>query len=179
MIVVISGTNRPGANTRKVAHAVEETLRDAGEPVTLLDLAELPPELFSPASYAAKPDSFAPFQQSVLAAGGLLVVTPEYNGSFPGVLKYFIDMLRFPDSLAGKPACFVGLADGRWGGLRAVEQLEMVFQYRGAHLYGRRLFLPDVSALLDGEGRFNDPVVADRLRETVLGFVSFCRLLSR
>jgi len=74
-------------------------------------------------------------------ADGIVTVVPEYNGSFPGVLKYFIDMLRFPESLYGIPAAFVGIAAGEWGALRAVEQMEMVFQYRHAHLFGRRVFI--------------------------------------
>jgi len=58
----------------------------------------------------------------VLMAAGLHVVLPEYNGSYPGVLKYFIDMLKFPESFENKPAAFVGVANGQWGALRAVEQ---------------------------------------------------------
>ena len=143
MIAVISGTNRPGATTRRVAELCRRLLAAEGCEVRLLDLAELPAELFDPSSYAAKPAAFAPFQDAILEACGVLVVVPEYDGSYPGVLKYFLDMLRFPDSLYEKPAAFVGLAAGRWGALRAVEQLEMVFQYRHAHLFGRRCFLPD------------------------------------
>ncbi len=178
MIVIISGTNRPHANARRVAGLVEGILREAGERVELLDLQSLPAELFSPTSYAAKPTSFQPFQDAVLAAEGILSVVPEYNGSFPGVLKYFIDMLRFPDSLVGKPVGFVGLANGRWGALRAVEQLEMVFQYRHAHLYGRRVFLPRINDLLDNEGRLADHTALERLRDMVLGFAQFCHRLS-
>ena len=177
MILVISGTNRPGARTLAVARAVERVLREAGEPVQLLDLAHLPPELFAPSSYAAKPVNFEPFQRAVLGSHGILAVVPEYNGSYPGVLKYFIDMLRFPESLHDKPAAFVGVATGRWGALRAVEQLEMVFAYRHAHLYGRRVFLPAIGELLDGAGQLTDPELLDRLRVMVLGFAAFCRSL--
>ena len=71
-------------------------------------------------------------QNRVLDAAGLHVVTPEYNGSFPGVLKYFIDMLKFPESFDRKPVAFLGEAAGTWGGLRSVEQLQMIFGYRNA-----------------------------------------------
>ena len=178
MIVVISGTNRPGARTLAVANAVEQMLSDAGEPVQLLDLGQLPHELFAPSSYISKPLSFEPFQSAVLAADGILTVVPEYNGSYPGVLKLFIDMLRFPESLSEKPAAFVGVANGRWGALRAVEQLEMVFAYRHAHLYGRRVFLPAIGDLLDASGQLTDPELLDRLRVMTLGFAAFCKCLS-
>ena len=179
MIAVISGTNRPQSNTRKVAVAIQEMLDHKGEESALIDLADLPPELFAAASYAEKPESFAGFQEAVLAADGLLSVVPEYNGSFPGVLKYFIDMLRFPESLYEKPAAFVGLSAGRWGGVRAVEQLEMVFQYRHAHLFGRRCFIPSISRVLDDSGSIADPETAERLEKTVTDFSRFCAALRR
>lgn len=115
MITLISGTNRPASNTRKVTAVIEGIYRD---------LHDLPLELFAPGAYAEKPAAFAPFAQGVLEASGLVVVTPEYNGSMPGVLKVFIDHLKFPESFEGKPVCFVGLAAGMWGALRGVEQLQ-------------------------------------------------------
>jgi chromate reductase, NAD(P)H dehydrogenase (quinone) len=177
MIVVISGTNRTGSNTLKVAKLARRQLEAAGENVVLIDLREMPARLFTPDAYGTKPPEFEPVQKAILEADGILTVTPEYNGSYPGVLKYFIDMLRFPESLVDMPAAFIGLASGEWGGLRPVEQLEMVFHYRHAHLYGRRLFLKGISKLLDEEGRLADPELARRLDELVTGFAVFCRKL--
>jgi len=177
MIVVISGTNRPGAATLVVAHAVDAMLREGGEQSHLLDLGGLPHELFAVSAYSTKPPEFEPYQHAILEAEGILTVVPEYNGSFPGALKYFIDMLSFPDSLVDKPAGFVGLSSGRWGAVRAVEQLKMVYQHRNAHIYGRCCFLPEISGLLDEEGRMTDPDTEERLRTTVLGFATFCHRL--
>ena len=178
MITVISGTNRPGSNTRKVSVLIREMLQGEGEDTTVLDLAELPGEIFADSSYASKPRSFATFQDQILETDGVLTVVPEYNGSFPGVLKYFIDMLRFPESLYEMPAAFVGISSGGWGGVRAVEHLEMVFQYRHAHLFGRRCFIPNIGRLLDENGRLTDPDVAERLKKSTVDFARFCRNLS-
>ncbi len=178
MIVVISGTNRPHSKTLRVSRLVESLLRGAVDDVRLLDLQGLPDGLFAPSSYAQKPDGLAPFQDAILAARGIVTVVPEYNGSFPGALKYFIDMLRFPESLVDKPAAFVGLSAGRWGAMRAVEQLEMVFQYRCANLYGRRVFLPAIDQLIDDFGQLREKAISDRLSEMVEGFVEFCDRLS-
>lgn len=174
MIAVVSGTNRPGSATRRIAGQLERVLVEAGREVRLLDLVELPAALFAPESYGSKPEAFADYQEAVLAAAGMITVVPEYNGSFPGALKYFVDMLRFPESLLELPAAFVGVASGRWGGVRAVEQLEMVFQYRKAHLYGRRVFLPGIRQAFDEHGRLADPAVLDRLAGFALGFAGFC-----
>jgi NAD(P)H-dependent FMN reductase len=177
MITVISGTNRPGSNTRKVAEIVLDHLRKGGEATSLIHLADLPAEIFAASSYSSKPESFASFQDAVLEADGLLTVVPEYNGSFPGVLKYFIDMLQFPASLYEKPAAFVGISAGRWGALRAVEHLEMVFQYRHAHLFGRRCFIPNISEELGKNDRLTDPDLEGRLTKTVDEFARFCHRL--
>ena len=178
MYTVIAGTNRPLSNTLKVSRLVENTLLENGAGVSLLDLSRLPEELFAPSSYATKPSSFRPFQEAVFEAEGVVTVVPEYNGSFPGVLKYFIDMLQFPESLNGTPAAFVGLAAGRWGALRSVEQLEMIFQYRNAHLFGQRVFIPGVRSQIDDEGRPVDPALESRLENAVLSFADFCRRLA-
>ena len=170
---MIVGTNRPGSNTRKVAAQVEEIYGGLGVPLQVLDLAKMPPEIFSPSSYGQKPKGFLPFSETVLAASGLVVVTPEYNGGMPGVLKYFIDMLKFPESFEARPACFVGLAAGVWGALRPVEQLQSIFGYRNAHLYPERVFLPKINDLLDANSRFTDPEIIERLTAQATGFVEF------
>ena len=177
MIILIIGTNRPGSNTRKVAAHVEEIYAELKVPLQVLDLAQLPPEIFAPSSYAEKPRAFQPFAEAVLRSAGLHLVTPEYNGGIPGVLKYFIDMLKFPESFMNRPVCFVGLAAGMWGALRPVEQLQAIFGYRNAFIYPNRVFLPAINDLLDSQGRLQDAELLDRLKSQVNGFIDFVEKL--
>jgi NAD(P)H-dependent FMN reductase len=177
MIAIISGTNRPDGNTRKVAARIEAINKSLGAKTYLLDLAELPPEVFSPAAYAEKPAAFKTFSDAILAADGLVVVTPEYNGGFPGVLKYFIDMLPFPESFEHRPVCFVGLAAGIWGALRPVEQLQAIFGYRNAHIFPERVFMPGIGKLLNETGQFSSPEMEKRLHKQAEGFVGFVESL--
>jgi len=172
-IVIIVGTNRPGSNTAKVAAHLDAIYRALGQPTHLLDLAALPPEIFAVSSYAEKPAAFKPFSDAVLQSSGLHIVTPEYNGSVPGVLKYFIDMLKFPESFERKPVCFTGLAAGMWGALRPVEQLQAIFGYRNAHIYPERVFIPLVNSHLTPEGRIGNEETLGRLRSQAEGFVKF------
>jgi chromate reductase len=172
-IVLICGTNRPGSNTSKVTAHLDAIYRALGQPVQVLDLHALPPEIFSATSYADKPSSFKPFSDAVLAAEGVHIVTPEYNGGMPGVLKYFIDMLKFPESFERKPVAFTGLAAGMWGALRPVEQLQAIFGYRNAHLYPERVFIPVVNDHLTPEGRLGNQEILARLRSQAEGFVKF------
>ena len=177
MMTVLVGTNRPDSNTRKVARHLEEIYADLKVPLRVLDLAQLPPEIFSPSSYGEKPKSFAPFADGVLQATGLHVITPEYNGGIPGVLKYFIDMLKFPESFEGRPVCFTGVAAGIWGALRPVEQLQAIFGYRNAYIYPERVFLPGIGKLLDANGRLPDADLLKRLHAQAAGFTGFVEKL--
>jgi NAD(P)H-dependent FMN reductase len=173
MIEIIVGTNRPGANSRKVAAQILDIYQQQGVDAALLDLAELPPEIFSPSAYAEKPAAFAGFSDRALKADGLLVVTPEYNGGAPGVLKYFIEMLKYPDCFAGKPVAFVGVAAGSWGALRPVEQLEQIFVNLGAPVYPTRVFIPGVRNELDADGKLKSAEIIARLAGQAKGFAAF------
>ena len=178
MIVIISGTNRPGSNTRKVTAHVEGIYKKLGVEFQVLDLAKMPAEIFSPTSYAEKPAAFKKdFTDAILASDGLVILTPEYNGSVPGILKYCIDMLPFPESFEQRPVCFVGLANGMWGALRPVEQLQAIFGYRNAFIYPERVFMPGIGRLLDGNSTFTNPDIPKRLEAQATGFVDFVEKL--
>jgi len=173
MITLISGTNRPGSNTRKITAILAGIYRELGVPARILDLQDLPPELFLPAAYAEKPVGFLPMAQSILESSGLVVVTPEYNGSMPGVLKVFIDHLKFPESFEARPVCFVGLSAGMWGALRSIEQLQQIFGYRNAYLFPERVFMPGIGKLLNEAGQLTDPDLLKRLHQQARGFAGF------
>ncbi len=107
-IQIVSGTNRAGSNSRKVADAIERIYRERDIPAEVMDMADLPTDIFRPDVYANKPKSLESWTARILASPGLVVVTPEYNGGFPGALKYFIDMLPSPShSKIGPSASWV------------------------------------------------------------------------
>jgi NAD(P)H-dependent FMN reductase len=174
-ILIIAGTNRPASNASKLAAIIKGFYDRQGVAAEVYSLAEMPASLFTPGAYASKPPEWVAVQERVVKSAGLHVVVPEYNGSYPGVLKYFIDMLKFPESFERKPVAFVGEAAGQWGALRAVEQLEGVFGYRNAHRYPRRIFIPAVHTKFDASGAFADEAILKMLDEQCAGFAAFCR----
>lgn len=177
VLTIVIGTNRPGSNSRKVANVIAGLYNGMGVATRTLDLAQLPPEIFLPSAYGEKPAGFKSFSDAILTAHGLVVVSPEYNGGIPGVLKYFIDMLKFPESFERRPVCFVGVAAGIWGALRPVEQLQAIFGYRNAFVYPERVFLPRIDTLLTETGGFKDAEMVERLRGQAEGFVDFVEKL--
>lgn len=177
-LLVISGTNRASSQTLRLSHHIAGRLgAQANVQASVLDLQNLPSELLSPSAYANKPEAFLPFSEAVLAADGLVVVTPEYNGGVPGALKLFIDMLPFPVAFERRPVAFVGLSAGRWGALRPVEQLQGVFGYRNAFVFPDRVFLPGVGGELDANGAPTTPLISDLIAKQAVDFTLFCRLV--
>ena len=172
-VLIVSGTNRPGSNALRVAKVLKRHYEQNKARAEILNLSDLPAEIFLGTSYANKPPAMLDIQARVLQARGLHVVTPEYNGSFPGVLKYFIDMLKFPESFDRKPVAYVGESAGTWGGLRSVEQLQMIFGYRNAFSFPERVFIPAVTKAFDANGALIDAEIDKRLAKQVAGFLQF------
>lgn len=104
----------------------------------------------------------------VQAADGLLIATPEYNQSFPGVLKNALDWLSRPapdEVLAGKPVALIGATAGRWGTRLAQAALRQVLHATESRvLPSPSLFAAEAGRLFDGAGRLVDPGTREQLR---------------
>ncbi len=181
MITLISGTDRKNSNTLRISLITKRLIEEHGEKVQLIDLSTFPEGLFSHKHYGGSaPAYFLEYQRQILETKGILTVVPEYNGSFPGALKYFIDLLKFPESLFRKPSAFIGHSAGVFAGVRAVEQLEMVFNYREANLFGQRVFIPNITQKLTPDGTdFSDPFIKNLLPKMISGFIGFANTLSK
>ena len=145
----------------------------------VLELEQLPPETFSPDAYRDKPEKVLEFTQDILNSSGLVIVTPEYNGSMSGALKLFIDLLPFPRALRVNPYVTLGIASGQFGALRPVEHLQQVFGYRNAYNFPKRVFIPAVHDFLDDEKGLLDADLVTRLKDQARSFVEFCRNLGK
>lgn len=176
MKYVIAGTDRVDSNTLKISKYIQSLYKEAGEEIGLIDMREIRSELAEGPHYGNKqPASLQAEMDKVLRSEGLIVVCPEYNGSMPGILKYYIDHLKFPEAFEYRPVAFVGLG-GMFGGMRPVEHLQQVFGYRNAFIYPQRVFLMNVFKILQ-EGVIVDPVMQDLLKAQVTGFQKFCKAL--
>lgn len=173
---IISGTDRAGSNSLQVALLIQKFYQQLGEKTEVIDLAKL--NLFSTGPQYGQSEMTGPLHSWIQQIGeseGLIVVCPEYNGSMPGALKYFIDHWKFPESFEFRPVCFVGLG-GMFGGLRPVEHLQQVFGYRNAFIYPERVFLMNVWKILK-DGDITEPVAKNLLMQQTKGFQAFCNAL--
>jgi NAD(P)H-dependent FMN reductase len=176
VIEIVVGTDRRGSRSSQVAGLVHGYFQELKVSSQILDLASLPMVHLHTARYDQRElKEMSHAVDRINKAEGLLMIIPEYNGSFPGALKHFIDHWKFPDSFEGRPVTFVGLG-GRFVGLRAVEQMQQVFSYRDAFLFPQRTFLINVQNILK-DGKIEDPVTVDLLKKQISQFARFIRAL--
>ena len=171
MITLISGTNRLQSNSKKVALQYDELLRAKGFEVHMLDLAELAADSFGPCAENYLHPALKDVQENLIRpAEKLVIITPEYNGSIPGVLKALIDYTEIK-AWAGKKACLVGVATGRAGNLRGLDHLTNILMHCKITVLPNKLPISQVGTLLDSQGLLNEAtlkVIHKQLDEFIL-----------
>ena len=153
MIGVIVGTNRNNSASRKVGLYYQKLLESLGAKSQLIDLATLPEDFTFSALYHnyGKNDNFNEFQKIVDTTHKFVFIVPEYNGSFPGVLKTFLDGLRYPDSFHYKKAALVGVSSGVQGNVAGLGHLNDILSYMETDVMGLRVKLGRIWEHFDGE----------------------------
>ncbi|MCC2548654.1 NAD(P)H-dependent oxidoreductase [Hymenobacter sp. BT175] len=175
MITIIAGTNRPNSRATRLAALYAGILSELGAAHQILDLADLPADFTATALYAETGRNAA-FNQLARKAGEaskLVFIVPEYNASFPGALKAFIDGLPYPGGIRGKKAALVGLSSGSQGGLLAMAHLTDILMYLGTAVLPSRVRLPGIDQYLTAEGELTHPLYQQLLREQATELLAF------
>lgn len=173
-IKIISGTDRPNSNSLKFSNFIQAKFMEfTNQNVDVISLEDFPLADVQGGIYGSEPQSVIEFRQPIVDADGLLFVIPEYNGSFPGILKMLIDYLPFPESFVNMPIAYIGIAAGAFGAMRPVEQFQMVTAYRNAVSFPERLFIPRFSKEFDSEAGLTDHFKQELLKSMVVNFVEF------
>jgi chromate reductase len=121
-------------------------------------------------------------KEAVAAANGLLLVTPEYNNSIPGVFKNAIDWLSRPPAdiqriFGGKPVALIGASPGGFGTILSQNAWLPVLRTLGAELWSEgRLLVSRAQSVFDESGTLTDAAVKERLRDFLRSFVAFVGL---
>ena len=164
MITVISGTNRKGSRCKIFARQYFEFLRDylGEEEVQFLALEDISQEWLAADMYIEErqdPELAAIQDQYILGAQAFVFISPEYNGSFPGALKLFIDgcsVREYASNFKGKKAALVGVATGRAGNLRGMSHLAGVLNYLGTITMPDQLPISSIATLLNEDREIKD-----------------------
>jgi chromate reductase, NAD(P)H dehydrogenase (quinone) len=146
MITIISGTNRKGSNTEKIALAYQLILRERGIEAKILSLLGV--------ELAERNADFERIEaETLIPTTTFIIISPEYNGSFSGALKLFFDTSRVHLCWWHKSALLVGVATGRAGNLRGMEHLTGILNHMKVMVHFNKLPISSVDKLLDGDGR--------------------------
>lgn len=149
MITIISGTNRIGSNTRKVAQEYERILTEKGVKVQLLSLEDM--------TSSKRDENFEKIENEFLIpTTAYILVLPEYNGSLPGIFKLLIDNSKPADAWHNKKALLVGNATGRAGNLRGLDHATNILNHMKVTVFHNKLPLSVVNTLFDEDGKFNN-----------------------
>ncbi|NVD39675.1 NAD(P)H-dependent oxidoreductase [Ensifer sp. HO-A22] len=125
------------------------------------------------------PEAVTALKQKIMAADGVILFTPEYNNSMPGVFKNAIDWLSRPSAdiakvFRGRHFALAGTSPGNFGTILSQNAWLPVMRTLGAELWsGKRLMLPRAETLFDQDGALSDADAADRLRAFVKAFADF------
>ncbi|WP_421753338.1 NADPH-dependent FMN reductase [Croceimicrobium sp.] len=156
MITVICGTHRPKNITRKIVDKYCQMLRSAGQEIRLFELEELPRDFVFGDSFGNRsPVTEAIIKDKIIPADKLVIISPEYNGSYPGVLKAFMDGMD-PRLWKGKKVALVGVASGRAGNIRGMDHLTHVLHYLRMEVFSNKVPISKVNGLLNDQGELVD-----------------------
>ncbi len=174
MITIISATNRKNSVTRQVCTYYQSVIQAHGESTEILDLNELPADFTVSALYEnnGKNETFNALTNKVIQGKKFILITPEYNGSFPGVLKAFIDGHPYPSGFAGKKIALVGVSDGIQGGILAMSHLTDILNYLGGHVFATKMKFAGINKIFQ-DGQFTDDFLVKLIEKQVKEFIEF------
>lgn len=174
MITIIVGTNRREAVSRQVAEYYQTLLAQRDVSHQILDLHTLPADFLTTALYEnnGQNEAFNALSTMVADSEKLVFVVPEYNGSFPGILKTFIDGLTYPSPLRDKKCALVGLSSGMQGAGIALSHLTDILNYLGTHVLALKPKLALIEKYFDGE-TFSYQIYRDILNTQVDQLITF------
>jgi NAD(P)H-dependent FMN reductase len=173
MITIINATNRPENKTRVVVEAYAKLVHEAGLEAQIFDMAELPADFIFNASYGKRSQAMETIIQTRLdPAAKLVVIAPEYNGSYPGVFKAFIDAIH-PKHFYGKKAALVGVASGRAGNLRGMDHLTDVLHHLGVEVLSYKVPISRLDTLMQGKAELTDEDTLNALKRQIRRLASF------
>lgn len=166
MITIISGTNRQASVSKKVALEYNRILADKLFESRILSLDEV--------DMSERNEEFLDIEKRLLIpAEKFIIISPEYNGSYPGILKLMIDNTDVPKVWWHKKVLLTGVSTGRAGNLRGMEHLTGCLLHMKMLVHPNRLPISIVDKLMDATNRFTDTRTIAAIHTQVNEFLNF------
>jgi chromate reductase, NAD(P)H dehydrogenase (quinone) len=164
MLLVINATNRPGNKTNIVSQYCFQYLSsNYAHEVKFLSMEEISGSHYDINMYDKIADKETPLtkiqDELIIPSKGWLVISPEYNGSYPGIFKTFIDALsvrKYKETFAGRFVGLIGTSSGRAGNLRGMEHLTSFLNYLKITVFHNKLPISTIEKVLVDGNELNE-----------------------
>jgi chromate reductase len=177
-ILGIAGSLRKGSYNRAALRAAQELVPE-GARLEIFELDGIPP--FNQDEDGTPPAKVSLLKARIRAADAILLVTPEYNYSIPGVLKNAIDWASRPygdSAWDGKPVAVMGATVGTLGTARAQYHLRQVFVFLNMHpLNQPEVMIANAAQRFDERGNLTDENTKELIRKLLQNLVDWARQL--
>lgn len=163
--IIISGTNRRDSHTEKVAFIYQDILKSRNIQPCFFSM-----ENFNPLT---RDDNFKRVEaECLIPAKKFIFIIPEYNGSYPGVLKTMIDNSDIRKVWFYKKALLTGVASGRAGNLRGMDHLADTLNYLRMTVHYNKLPISRIDKIMDENGHLNQETM-DAIESQIDAFIKF------
>jgi Predicted flavoprotein len=166
MYTIISATNRIGSHTEKVAKQYREILNAKGIDAKVFSLKDINVSERNADILTAENEFLIPAQKFIF-------IIPEYNGSFPGVLKSLIDNSDIRNAWWNKKALLTGVSTGRAGNLRGMDHITGILNYMKMIVHPNKLPISVIDKVMNGHGTITDKNTLLAIDQQVDEFINF------
>lgn len=169
-----AGSLRTDSLNKQYAREAMRLARELGVGAEFIDLRDYAMPVYDGDIEASSgiPDSVKKLGLKIAGADAVVISTPEYNGSIPGILKNVVDWLSRdkPVSITGKHLLLLAASPGAMGGIRALWHTRQPFEAIGVHVFPNMLGLSSAGAAFDEQGRLKEEKAAQQLKKTLEQF---------
>lgn len=166
MYTIISATNRIGSHTENVARQYQNILKEKDIDAKIFSLKNL--------NVLEKSDEFSKAENEFLIpAQKFIFIMPEYNGTFPGVLKAMIDTSDVMKAWWHKKALLVGISTGRAGNLRGMDQITGSLNHMKMLVHHNKLPISSIDKVMDERGAITNKNTLQAINQQLDEFINF------
>jgi NAD(P)H-dependent FMN reductase len=167
MITIIAGTNREDSMTLKMANVYHDLLSTmTDEPVLLLSLQNQ--QVWERGNTMTELE-----KHYLIPAQKFVFIMPEYNASFPGILKLMMDNSDIKKCWWLKKAILVGISDGRAGNLRGIEHMTAILHYMKVNVHYNKLIISRINEEINKKGEIIKPETEATIRQHIEDLLQF------
>ncbi len=174
-LLFFAGALRVGSCNKKFAREAMRIAGELGAKGSFIDLRDYPMAPYDGDIEASSgvPDVVKQLGAKISAVDGVVISTPEYNGSIPGVLKNVVDWLsrEKPVSVAGKHLLLLAASPGALGGVRSLWHSRVPFEVLGMHVFPGMMGLPNAYNAFDADGKFKEDKPREQLKSLLEQYI--------